>query len=75
MPLRTYLERLMNEDRQSKDYYLAVQNIKQNFPDLAADVELPVYVRNEKIHRGPFLWIGFQYFIFFTQKQKKKKKK
>ena len=60
MSLETYLQELEQNSKASKDMYLAALNIRHALPELRAEfdieTDLPVYL--ERIHHGPFLWIG-----------------
>ena len=58
---KTYIKNLEENNKYSKNSYLAVQNIKYSLPQLLPDIanqetDLPKYVQN--IHHGPFLWIA-----------------
>lgn len=42
--------------KESKDHYLAVQNLRKTFPQLSPDVPTPTYM--PKSHCGPYIWIA-----------------
>ena len=51
-----YLEDLLRGNTASKNSYLAVQNVKQAFPQLVNDIVMPPFVG--KLHGGPYMWIA-----------------
>jgi len=53
-----YINDILTKKKKSLSSYMAVQNIKKCFPQLENESELPKYV--EKLHNGPFLWVGRQ---------------
>lgn len=58
MDFEDYIGNIFKGNRKAKSSYMAVQNIKQAFPQLEDDIVIPSFV--EKIHGGPFLWIANQ---------------
>mmetsp|Transcript_19302 Transcript_19302/g.24399 ORF Transcript_19302/g.24399 Transcript_19302/m.24399 type:complete len:373 (-) Transcript_19302:638-1756(-) len=62
MKFSKYIETLLNprsgfsKSGEKRTYYLAVQNIKEVFPELNEEYQKPTYC--PKVHRGPFLWIA-----------------
>ncbi|ELU13249.1 hypothetical protein CAPTEDRAFT_186624, partial [Capitella teleta] len=55
---RDYITDIRKNNKRAKSSYLAVQNIKKAFPQIAADFTVPEYVG--KVHGGPYLWIARQ---------------
>jgi len=53
-----YIDELKAKTKRSLSSYMAVQNIKRCFPELQDECILPGYI--EKIHNGPFLWVGHE---------------
>ena len=53
---REYLDDLLKGNKRSKNSYLAVQNLKQAFPQLLDDISVPPYVG--KLHGGPYMWVA-----------------
>ncbi|XP_074662267.1 bifunctional peptidase and arginyl-hydroxylase JMJD5-like [Tubulanus polymorphus] len=51
-----YVNDLLANNSRAQSSYLAVQNIKQAFPQIEAEAPLPSYVG--KIHCGPYLWVA-----------------
>ena len=58
MTFEDYIDNIIEGNKKARSSYMAVQNIKQAFPQLESDIEIPDFV--EKIHGGPFLWIANQ---------------
>eukprot|EP00794_Sanderia_malayensis_P014874 gene14874-16420_t len=58
MKFENYIENIMRNSKKSKGSYMAVQNIKQAFPQLQDELPIPEFVG--KMHAGPFLWIAKQ---------------
>jgi hypothetical protein len=58
MSFKDYAEGLIGSSKKAKNLYLAVQNVKQTFPQLQDELPIPTYIERAKIHRGPFLWMG-----------------
>lgn len=56
--LKKYIQNILAENEESKNCYLAVQNIKHALPQLKNELEIPKYIQN--LHSGPFLWIAPQ---------------
>ncbi len=56
MKFEDYIDNILKDNKKSKGSYMAVQNIKQAFPQLQDDVLVPEFVG--KMHAGPFLWIA-----------------
>ena len=56
MKFQDYIENILSESKKSKGSYMAVQNIKQAFPQIDKEVVVPEFVG--KMHAGPFLWIA-----------------
>ena len=53
---KSYVSDLIQENERSKNSYLAVQNLRKAFPQIANELKMPDFV--EKLHAGPFLWIA-----------------
>lgn len=53
---KKYAEDLEDESPISRNSYLAVQNLKKAFHQIAHELKMPPFV--EKLHAGPFLWIA-----------------
>jgi hypothetical protein len=51
-----YVDDLVKSNSTSVNSYLAVQNLKKAFTQVADELRLPPFV--EKLHAGPFLWIS-----------------
>ena len=58
MKFSEYIENLLQNNKKSKDSYLAVQNVKKALPQLEEEIPLPAYIG--KLHGGPFLWIAHE---------------
>ena len=58
MTFDDYISNIIKEAKKAKGSYMAVQNIKQAFPQLERDIVVPEFV--EKMHGGPFLWIAYK---------------
>ena len=58
MTFQDYIGNIIKGNKKAKSSYMAVQNMKQTFPQLENDIEIPDFV--EKLHGGPFLWIANQ---------------
>ena len=56
MKFAEYINNIVRNNKKSKSSYMAVQNIKQAFPQLEGQIQVPEFV--EKMHAGPFLWIA-----------------
>ena len=56
MKFAEYINNITQNNKKSKSSYMAVQNIKQAFPQLEDQIHVPEFV--EKMHAGPFLWIA-----------------
>lgn len=56
MKFGEYIDNIVQNNKKSKSSYMAVQNIKQAFPQLEDQIHIPEFV--EKMHAGPFLWIA-----------------
>lgn len=53
---RNYVKDLVENTASAQNSYLAVQNLKKAYPQIADELRLPPLV--EKLHAGPFLWIA-----------------
>lgn len=53
---QTYVNDLLKDNLNSRNSYLAVQNIKKAFFQISEELKMPPFV--EKLHAGPFLWIA-----------------
>jgi hypothetical protein len=51
-----YIHDLVQDNPMSKNSYLAVQNLRKAFPQIADELKMPEFV--EKLHAGPFMWIA-----------------
>ena len=51
-----YIDNILSGNKKAKSSYMAVQNIKQVFPQLEKDIKIPSFVG--KMHGGPFMWIA-----------------
>ncbi|CAH1798454.1 unnamed protein product [Owenia fusiformis] len=56
--LKEYISDIKAMNAKAKSSYMAVQNMKQTFPELLDDIKIPEYVG--KLHGGPFMWIALQ---------------
>ncbi len=56
MKFEDYVDNIMKDNKKSKGSYMAVQNIKQAFPQLQDELPIPGLIG--KMHAGPFLWIA-----------------
>ena len=54
---REYVRDLAESNQKSQNSYLAVQNLRKAFPQIADELAMPTCVV-EKFHAGPFLWIA-----------------
>lgn len=52
----TYVKELVENSASAQNSYLAVQNLKKAFPQIADELTMPTLV--DKLHAGPFLWIA-----------------
>jgi hypothetical protein len=55
---KSYIDDLIQENKRSKNSYLAVQNLKKAFPQIADEIKLEPLIFHQKLHAGPFLWIA-----------------
>lgn len=53
---KDYINDLVQDNAMSKNSYLAVQNLRKAFPQIADELKMPEFV--EKLHAGPFMWIA-----------------
>jgi hypothetical protein len=53
---KSYIKDLIENNATSKNSYLAVQNLRKAFPQIADELKMPEFV--EKLHAGPFMWIA-----------------
>ncbi|CAF1048344.1 unnamed protein product, partial [Brachionus calyciflorus] len=53
---KTYVKDLLDQNFQSQNSYLAVQNLKKAFYQISDELKMPPFI--EKLHAGPFLWIA-----------------
>jgi len=51
-----YASLLLADSKEASKYYLAAQNLHVAFREVEEEFTIPCYV--EKIHHGPFLWVG-----------------
>ena len=56
MTFEDYIDNILKGNKKANSSYMAVQNIKQAFPQIENEVQVPEFV--EKMHGGPFLWIA-----------------
>ena len=60
---KSYVSDLMAQNEQSRNSYMAVQNLRKAFPQILDEVKVAPFV--EKLHGGPFLWIARAGTFFF----------
>ena len=53
---QSYVNDLLKDNFNSRNSYLAVQNIKKAFSQISNELKMPSLV--QKLHAGPFLWIA-----------------
>lgn len=58
MKLEDYIGNILKGNKKALSSYMAVQNIKQAFPQLENEIIIPDFV--EKLHCGPYLWIAYK---------------
>ena len=57
----SYCKDLLAGNKRAQGSYLAVANIAQAFPQLQAEVPLPVFLEQYgKLHLGPYLWLALR---------------
>ena len=56
--MNEYVTDLVTNHPRSKSRYLAALNIKRAIPEIAAESHVPEFVKNHKIHAGPFIWLA-----------------
>ena len=56
--MNEYVTDLVTNHPRSKSRYLAALNIKRAIPEIAGESHVPEFVKNHKIHAGPFIWLA-----------------
>ena len=56
--MQSYVTDLVENHPRSKSRYLAALNIKKALPEIATESHVPTFVKNHKIHAGPFIWLA-----------------